>query len=274
MKRIPKWLRDIPADQRPRFVASLYRGLKDARQFFSGFEARDGFTLNRLDELTKKQVDKLRETATYIHELQARSPAKIYQPRSANTKRLIQKRTGQTRKNQKRFLIRDAKPEDLKVKARGNRLEFQREFKAADGTAHRLQDKYYYFNFARRPRSFEDLMRLASKVVPHLPKGRYTILNSQHGEIDVPQEREGLLQVLRNWFESGGSGRHVVTDQIKKGFAESIIGFKWVGIDRTQSDAYYQSAQYAQNVYRERLRLNRQRQKREATKRSKRRGFR
>lgn len=224
------WVRKLDPDERPRRFALLADSLKLVRQFYSGFEARDGFKLNELKRLSVSQINSIARRAQYLRELKSR-PAIAIRPRTPKTKQILGQHTGQGLiKNQKKYLYHTDTPQKTQVRVRGKKVETLRKFLGIDGKVHTAVYRNYYFPFSRRVRTWEALLDVAEAMIKRLPEGRYRIVSSLHSDIYAPTPKSKLLEQLQRWFDQYGD----VTG--KEGFASGIIGFRWVGLDFKQSD--------------------------------------
>lgn len=258
------WVRKLPFDTRQVRLASLNTSIKLLRRYYSGFDARDGFSLNDLKALPKNRADKVLKMAHTLRQIQSR-PFINVRPRKAKSKQVLRMHTGQRQPKQKVFAVHSTLgvTEQTKIKIRGKKLEFNTPYIDKEGKAHTRTVRNYYFAFAKRIRTWDDIMTEANKMIARLPPGRYSIISSIFEMVGATVDRENLMRKFQEWFDQ----YHTMTD--KEGMAETLIGVRWIGKDSQQSAPYRSLAQQQTDEFMAKQRAKRERERRAIVRRKK-----
>lgn len=235
-RRVPtarRWLQAIPEQNRRQVLANLAAGVKTLRKLDRKYDAVD---LRKLDRMTAAQFKALQTKVSETRGELSR-PSVLVRPRTARSRQALSVHTGKRVTKRQRAVIVHTDGRDTKIRLRRGMVETVRESVNADGTKHIAVQRDHYFLFARKPKTWRGVMQQARRTLADMPPGMYMLVSSNHGLISLPTERDALLSTLEHWFMEGGSGRDEF-DRLKAGFAETIIGFRWVGVNHKQSDAF------------------------------------
>ena len=238
----------------------LKESIRIARKYVAGFEAKDGYDLTKVARLNPAKLAKLRRVAPRIRQAIA-SPFVAYRPRSKGARRALQRHTGlDDVPGLKVFPVHVPKPERAKVRVKGRKYKSLEITETIKGRQH--HDRFFYLSDYlkgeavrvdkrgrksvrkyndRPPETFEDILRVAKRMIAHMPKGYYVVETSSHGTIGIHMPRSELLSELRS--------RYLGYDTLKpggkdsRGLAETVIGFRLVS----------SNLEFANREYNERL---------------------
>jgi hypothetical protein len=261
---VAAWVRKLPHEQRQERLASLNLSIKLLRKYYNGFSARDGFSLNELKALPLNRAEKVSRMAQRLRATQSR-PTYDYRPRSPRSKEVLRTSTGQRDKKQKVFPVHvpQIKEAKSKVRIRGRKLEFETQYKDAQGKEHTRTERNYYFVFPKKTKTWNDILSNVRKLVARLPAGYYRIVSSLYDTVGPPIERENLLLNMQDWFDrySGVVG--------KDGMAQTLIGVRWIARDSEQASPYVSMNRRQTEEHQRRQRSKRERERRALIRRHK-----
>lgn len=210
----------------------LSRSVKDLRHFFPDFDASHGYDLRDIPTWSPQKLKRITEHARYLHQLQE-GPYKIVRPRSARSKRILRKATGQHAPKQKAFLYKTPKPEATRIRiTRSGKLEEERQVKGA-----KLVQRYYPFaDYGEHPVTFAEMLDLTKEMLPQIPKGQYQLWTPR-GPIEAAQDRDMLPRLLQKFVMGRYGGR---------GLEAEIVGFLFHGT-RAAADLAARRLQHLRN---------------------------
>lgn len=234
-----RWLRAMPPAERVTRLAYLIAGIKEMRQLEHGYDAADGYNIRDIKSWPAARVKKLTEAISSTHLLKTR-PYTLTRPRSDHSKKVLAKHTGRpVTKKTKAVLVHTTIP-NSRVRVKGNKIETVTDVITKDGEKKQRVQRDYYFPFKRAPRDWDDFMAMAYETVKRLPPGVYSIKSSRYDLIGVPMLRENIMQNMQRWYDK------YEPNQAKAAMVETLIGLRWVGYDRKQSDSFL--ARYVDTV--------------------------
>lgn len=239
--------------QRARKLFKLREQLLNVRQYYRGFESRDGYNLNDIKSWPARRVSEIEKYGTHLAQIQSQPHDRLV-PRNAKQKRALEVFTGETTKRQRAWAVH--KPSDLdfvRINKNGN-ISIERNI--ASG---KLKSDFYLFYalLGYQPQTWDDVYAATAELLPYMPAdlhesgdelAKYYIYSSQHGEIDAPQFKRMLLRVIMRYRQEYG----------QKDFARTIIGFKKI------SDEITPNAEYARIVRRRQEHKDKQKKQRDA----------
>ncbi len=234
----------------------LKESIRIARKYVSGFEAKDGYDLRKVARLNPARLAKLRRVAPRIRQATA-SPFIAYRPRSKGARRALQRHTGlDDIPGLKTFPVHVPKPERAKVRVKGRKYKSLEITETIKGRQH--HDRFFYLSDylkgevvrvdkrgrksvrkynERPPETFEDILRVARRMIAHMPRGYYVIETSSHGSIGIHMGRDDLLSSI--------SSRYLGYDSLKpggkddRGLAGTIVGFRLVSSNLESANREY-----------------------------------
>lgn len=254
--RAAKWFRQSVARGRARGTESdeaafRRRELKSTRDsivklrsLYSGFEARDGYSLKpeKLARLPPQRLSKIKSRIRQYH-VETSMPYKLVRPRSIAAYDALTRHTGAKRvKGRKAFVVHVAKPETTRVKVIIHKptrkrktpratVQITRKLKGA-----RSIDRTYFFrDYSRRKiRSMADIADAVRRMVAELPRGYYCMISSDYGVISTPMPRDRLIeQVELEWSQYDVRGHD-------RGLAATLLGIKRVAMIGDEADREYE----------------------------------
>jgi hypothetical protein len=198
------------------------------RDYFTGFDASDGYDMRHIESLSAARARSIRNYAAYLHNLQAAPYIKV-SPKSSAMRRALQDRTGQNLPRQKRYVYHTDKPGTTRVAYKAGEL---RETQRLPSGVELIQ-KYYFFrdyNGGRQPKTFRAMVTITrDRMMKKMPNVYYTFWTDLHGSIGAPFPKSSLLRELERYEAQYGT---------HKGFAEGLLGFVFQGT-QDQADSEY-----------------------------------
>lgn len=222
----------------------LRADLKLVRAHFRGFEARNGYRLTG----RKIPAAKLRKLQVRARELRREmsQPYKVVRPRTkAATAALYRHTRAQRVKGRKSFLVHVAKPENTTIEIVGRKVKRVREVRRVVGA--RVEQQHFYFaDYGPAPKTMRAIERLARKMLPDMPRGRYVFSSGVYGDIGTSFDRDDLLYELRErWSIYDAAPSPETAMRESRGLAATLVGFRFVA-----TTAEGARRQYAQRLSR------------------------
>jgi len=227
------------APNRDAEVQYLHDAIEQLRHYHKGMEARDGFSLQRrkIVRMSKARIERVKRLAADLRRTLA-SPAKVIRPRSAKSRAALERYTGvKPDRSRKAFVVHVRRPETTKVKVRRAKKKSApatvEEVETVDGM--RQYQRYYMFSqySKRRPVTMDAVLSLATRMLQHMPQGRYVMVSSEHGYIGTAMNRDRLLRAIEDdWMmydRMPGQG----------GLAGTLIGFTLIATTEEGSRREY-----------------------------------
>lgn len=209
----PQERADYLAVRRATRVATLSKNLKNLRQFFSGFDSRDGYDLRDVKSWPASRVRTVDKYAEYLNHLQSQTFSRIV-PRSKKERAGLIDYTGQRLRRQKAFVVH--KPSEKDEVAIGSQGEVVVVRELPTGGFLFTADYIFSVVLGWQPITWDEVVQATKEILPHLPDGNYFILSELHQEIDVPQPKRMLLRIMMRYLQ----------EYAEKAFASTIIGFR------------------------------------------------
>lgn len=199
------------------------------RDYFSGFDASDGYDMRHPETLSAARVSSIRKYGAYLHTLQSQPYIKVSPGKRKGFKRALQERTGQYLKRHRSYVYHTDKPGVTRVTYREGVLEERQKLKPKV----EIIRQYYFFrdfNGGRQPKTFASMVSLVEKkMLKAMPERYYTFWTDLHGAIGAPFPKSSLLRELQRYENQYGT---------HKGFAEGLLGFVFQGT-QDQADSEY-----------------------------------
>lgn len=222
---------DYIAKKRAEKLETLTKTTKELREYFNNFESIHGYDLTDIRRWSLHEVRQVEKYGEYLHHLTSQPHSRVA-PRSKKQKLSLQTFTGQNLSNQKAYVVHKTHPDEVvKVTPTGHVI-ITRELKDGKGT---LRGDYYFFRtlLGWQPFTWDDVYAATGELLPYMPEGMYFIYSTLHGEIDAPQPKRSLLQIIQRYR----------MEYNQKNFAQTIAGFKRIAdsisSDEEYSDIYY-----------------------------------
>lgn len=270
LKRPPAWWTNLSPAQRQYWRGYLHsalvgytdsqgRAIPGLRELYTGFEAKDGFDIRRIETWSATLKNRVREAAGSLH-LITNNPFKVVDARTQVRKRALIRFTGQAPTPQhapKKFAVPLSSTNQtvhfVPDKKFGERAEI---FQTAKGA--RLRTRRYLFNeiTGHQPQTFKQMIRVTRKLIETLPKdGNYLFLTTQ-GTVGTLMYRDFILDELRHYFEAYENPQ--TRTEHKIGFAGNLIGFEWHG-DEDEAERIYIAKELRKSARSSRRRKERKR---------------
>lgn len=221
------------------YVDGQGRKIPGLREVYTGFEARDGFDIRKLEYWPAHVKNAVRDAAGSLH-LITNNPFKVVDARTQVRKRALIRFTGQapTPKHAPKKFAVPLSSEHQTVhfvpdKVFGERAEI---FQTAKGV--RLRTRRYLFNelTGDQPQTFRQMIKVTRGLIDRLPKdGNFLFLTTQ-GTIGTLMYRDFILDEMRHYYEAYENPKTRIED--KKGFAGNLIGFEWHGDEEEAEQTY------------------------------------
>ena len=209
----------------------LHDAIIDLRRFYSGFKARDGFSLKprTLARMPLARYERIRSLAIDLRR-ELSQPHKVVRPRSRASKSALASHTGQVDSKRKTFIVHTADPDTTTIKIVGTRKKKQvQEVTTVEGG--RFTQRHFYFRdyTKRRIKTMVDILAVAERMIKQMPPGQYVFISSLYGEIGTNMDRRLLLAAIeRNWlaYDAAPDMRSGRPDN--RGLAQTLLGFKLI----------------------------------------------
>lgn len=201
--------------------------LKELRRFFKGFDSASGYNLNDIKNWHPNRVRQVEKFGTYLHHLKSQPHVRVA-PRGKNQKRALETFSGQHHPRQRAYVIHKTHPDEQVLVHEGGRIAIER--KVSDKVGWLRSDFYFFLALlGYRPYGWDELYAATAELLPFMPEGDYFLYSELHGEIDVPQPKRSLLEIIMRYTQ----------EYSQRDFAETIVGFKRIA-DSISSDAEYE----------------------------------
>jgi hypothetical protein len=231
------WYLKLSRDARDKLKQNIKEGLQGyvrpdgiavpgARRIYKGLGAADGFDLRHIERWSAATYKKARERVQSLNTLTGR-PFAVIIPRTKKQRVQGQKFTGQNLPYQKEFIVQVQDPKHDKAVFRENKVTIQRDFK---GGSREIEQRWLFRDYLEpgesMPITFAQMRDITLRMLPFMPAEYrkqwvyYTILTVQYGSVGQSVPKHRILELLSSY--------HSAYD-VKKGFAEAVIGFNMVG---------------------------------------------
>lgn len=240
------------ATERKLFTAQLQEKLRTVRQFFGGFESRDGYPLDA-HGIVRIHPSKYDRLLYHFEQVQRATsvPYLTFKPKNEAEKAAAINRAGELGKNQKVFVIHhlDAKVSTVRyVPDESGSDEYgtlEIVTKAGSGA---VFERIYYF--PKRPKSWKGVRKQTELLMKRgMRTGFYKIFNTIYGPLGEPSQREKLLETLDLFWST-----------YNKWLAGTILGWAWIGTTLDSALARQDKQQTMADKFQE---ARKERQKRE-----------
>ena len=208
-------------------VAYIRESVKELRQFYTGFEARDGFSL-RLDNLrrmSRKRYDRIRRMARQIR-IEKSAAHVILAPRTPAERAALVKHTGApAERNRKAWVVHV--PNDRTTVVLRTRKGVTRVVEVSKKSGAASKREYFYFTDyrrgGRRPKTMQAIYDTTKRMLNDMPEGLYLFVSRDFGFIaSAMYKSEILREIERNWLIYD---KFAIDRPDSRGLAESLIGF-------------------------------------------------
>lgn len=253
------------SDRRENERAYLHDSIKLLRRFAHGFEARDGYRLDEVVNLSGKKLAKVKKLAALIRQEQA-SPHVEKVARTKEQRAALESYTGQHDiPNRKRFIVFTEQPEKTTVKVvrrkpkkepapepepgkkRKKAKKSKRkpvphvelEIAVPGGVA---REEFFHISDylgGEDPETFKDIKKALKRMLPEMPHGWYVLVTSNHGNIGVPNQRQNLLEMIEADYIHYDTVPGVTSKKDDRGLASVVVGFKLVSFTKDGADREY-----------------------------------
>jgi hypothetical protein len=229
------------------------------RKHFTGYEARDGFSLEpkKIAALPYHRRRALRQKYAKVEHLLSQ-PHDVVKPKTPRDAKALRTFTHERMRRMKHFIV--PKPsEDSHVTVKEGRVELTTQFPG------QVEFTEQYFMFPRRGRSHEHLARMLEKMLPTMPDGMYSIQTDTYGDIQQPVHKKFLLEEVQRLLEA--------YDRPKYGdhrFMNRLTGFRWMSTTVAGAEVQQAARDERREAQREWNRKRRAQLKREARARARR----
>lgn len=262
----------------------LIESIKLLRKHVEGFDAADGYDLHRVAFLPKDREEKIRMYAPIIREEMA-SPHVLVRPRSKASRKALELHTGQTLvPHRKSYAVHVPKPERTKVTIKGGKFKSVEVSETIRGRVY--HDRFFlignYLTYEKvktdkrgrvtrktvtdpPPMTFEDIIRIARRMLPHMPNGYYVVETSNHGSIAQSIPRSLLIERLASRFLGYDTFRGAGKDS--RGLAETVTGFRLVSSNAQGAAREYNERETRRGVLRKARAAERIKQRRKVIRR-------
>lgn len=227
----------------------LKESIKLLRKHYTGYEAKDGYSLKDVVKLPADRLNKVKKYAPRIR-AEISSPFVEVRPRSTRTRESVARFAGidsaelRGKHRRKIFVVHDEKPETAKVRlvTRTHVTRIKTKGKTrTKKTQHvnveishvvkggQTADRYFLFtDYSAAPvTTFEDVEELTRKMLRFMPNGYYVFVSSRFGSIHATMKKQAILRQIRDYFldydKLPGKG---IKDN--RGLAETLTGYKLV----------------------------------------------
>lgn len=193
--------------------------LKALRQHFTGYEARDGYSLsiNKIAAMQSSQRRAIRKKYTKLAHLLS-TPHDIVTPRSPQDAKVLRRATHQRLKGQKHFIVHVPDPKRSKARVVKGQLEIVTKL---PGRAE-VEERIFYL--PGRPKSPDDLLEMLNEMLETMPQtGEYVMQTDTYGDTGAIADYGGLRRQLQSYLAS--------YDKEKYGahrFLNRVIGWRWI----------------------------------------------
>lgn len=232
--------------------------LKDSirllRKYVGGFKASEGYDLNKLAYIPAYRLSRVKKYAPIIRQETSaetdEGPAyTVVRPRTARGRHALEQFTGQRSvPNRRAWIVPLTDPQRERVhlvsktvRTKDSRGRSRRVTESAIEVTRKVGNQILYeryFRFPEPPLTFDDVIRMTRKLLRFMPRGWYVIETSNYGAISVAMRKEDILNQLQERF--------LVYDKIpqgdqkdNRGLAETVIGYKLVGMHSEDVDREY-----------------------------------
>lgn len=214
--------------------------IKELREVYSGYEAKDGYSLTGELRLHPSKLRKVIKEAQNLREMTQRPHLIVDQPKDTGERKELAKVTGMRGKHVKRHIVHVDDPKKSSVKFVDGKVEIRTRVKGRATVA----DRYYWF--PHWPKSWDDIEHMTHSLLPTMPNGYYVVMNSQHGDVGLGAHKSALLRVMQRWAVE-------YDDPSKAGFAKSILGFRYTAESAAKHDQYLKERSTARARHEERI---------------------
>lgn len=245
-----------PDVARHKYTDLLKDDIKLLRKFSHGFEARDGYDLNKLIFIPDHKITRLHKYASELRrEVRARpGETKIFRPLKSRTKRAAELYLRPIPlPKRKAYTVPVEKPETTKVSIvtrshvvkdkRGRKRRIKKSAVRITRTVKgaRIEDDSFMFADYTDdlPMTFEDMEEIIEAMLPHLPNGQYVFISNRYGNISAPMRKKQILSELAaKWLAYDLPKDRTGSDT--QGLAETIIGLRRTGSTREHARREYE----------------------------------
>lgn len=191
------------------------------RQFFSGFESRDGYDARYPGNWSMQRRRQVEYFAYQANALLS-TPSLIVKPRNARERRALEKHTGQIHPRQIRFAVHVPAPLRMRVRFVRDRarvpfmgaaalLQKRLRVEVVDKVVNgELYTRDYLFReiLGYQPVVWDEFIEALIGLLPYLPDytpsgedATYTLLSQPHGPISSPKLKKLLLNEMQRWMQ-------------------------------------------------------------------------
>lgn len=226
--------------ERNRVREMLRDDIRLLRKHVKGYEARDGYSLDKLaiPRLTKSQVQRIRTQAAQLKRALER-PHDILRPRSAKSKRSVSRFTGGGIRGQRHAIVERPSPES-RVSIHDGNVEVTTKRPGAAATVER------YFTLPRKAITADDVIRMLA--AQGMPRKGFFVLQVGGRDTGMPVEAGRWKTLVRRYVADYSIDRR----GRQTGFTGAITGMRFVGATLEQAEAYRRSLDQRRDAIRER----------------------
>lgn len=201
-----KWFQETETDdQRASELVYLKGAVEDLRQYYRGFESKDGYNADRIPEWTPAQIKKVRTMVEPLRSRLARQHTRVVPnekyrdaDKRAAFKKQLRKVTGQTHPDQYAWVYpiqTTVRKVDVVLNERGNLEEHDH----ITGTYIKTE-RWYFRDFAKHPATEKQFTAAAKKMLKVIPHHLFLSFFTDRDVIGSPFEAALLLENLAGYF--------------------------------------------------------------------------
>jgi hypothetical protein len=196
--------------------------IADLRKHFTGYEAREGFSLTpaKIAALPYSTRRALRIKHGKLQALLHKPFVDFVKPMDDIARKTLRKFTGERMRRMKHFIVQKPSAESTVRVVDGN-VQLRTQFPGEVAFTER------FYMFPRVPRGHTHMVKMFDKMYSKMPKGMYVLQTDTYGDTGGLVEREQLRDELLKMLEA--------YDRAKYGehrFMYRIAGFRWMATFR------------------------------------------
>lgn len=179
----------------------LHDAVKELRQYFTGFDAKDGYRLDDISSMSAQKMKQVRMYASHLHSIKAHGTVRVV-PKSKKQKAALEKYTSQiyTGKKQARaYAVAVDHPDRSEVDIVNGKVRVTEKFKGGK-TVQQLYDFADYD--VNTTSTWSAFINSLKKMLKDLPEGSYTLMSAVHGPIFLPMPKRDIILNLNYRFKS------------------------------------------------------------------------